>query len=218
MQRKRTAVLVSGNGSNLQALIDAAAAPDFPAEIALVLSNKANAYGLKRAEASGIATRIVAHTDYASREAFDGAMDSILRAEGIELVCLAGFMRLLSPDFVQGWLGRMINIHPSILPAFKGLHTHQRAIEAQVRLHGCSVHFVVPEMDAGPLIVQAAVPVLPEDDEEALAARVLAQEHRIYPQALEWLASNKVQLDAHGHVAFAKPLAPSDCAFISPQW
>ncbi len=164
MARLRTAVLISGRGSNLRALIAACAAPDFPAEIVAVIANRADAGGLAHAAAAGIASRVVPHRDYPSREAFDAALDAALRQAGAELVCLAGFMRLLTAPFVEAWRDRMINIHPSLLPAFPGLRTHERALEAGVRFSGCTVHYVRPEMDLGPIILQAAVPVLPRDD------------------------------------------------------
>lgn len=192
----KVGVLISGRGSNLQALIDAAAAPAFPAEIALVLSNKADAAGLARAADAGIATAVVDHRGFpGDKAAFEAALDARLREAGVELVCLAGFMRLLSPWFVDAWRDRMINIHPSLLPDFRGTHTHARALEAGVAEHGCTVHFVVPELDAGPTILQAKVPVLPGDDEASLSARVLEQEHRIYPQALALVASGAVKLE-----------------------
>ena len=212
--RKRVAVLISGRGSNMSALIDAAKAPGFPAEIALVLSNKPDAPGLERAASEGIATAVVPHKGFSSREDFDRAMHEFLLAAKIEIVCLAGFMRLLSPWFCETWKGRMINVHPALLPSFKGLDTHARALAAGVRLHGATVHFVVPEMDAGAIIAQAAVPVIFNDTEEALGARVLAQEHRIYPMAL--------RLIANGSVAFVDGRAvssldqPAEGALISP--
>jgi phosphoribosylglycinamide formyltransferase-1 len=190
--KKRVAVLISGSGSNLQALIDACAAPDFPAQIALVLSNKPDAYGLVRAQNAGIATRILSHKDFAGRAAFDDAIDTILREHNIELVCLAGFMRLLTPAFVQRWEDKLVNIHPSLLPAFKGTHVHEAVVASGVRFSGCTVHFVRAEMDVGPIILQAVVPVSPEDTAETVAARVLEQEHRIYPQALRLLAEEKL--------------------------
>lgn len=192
--RKRVAVLVSGNGSNLQALIDAARQPDFPAEISLVLSNKDDAYGLTRANEAGIETAIIRHRDHAERADFDAAMHAVLTAAGIELVCLAGFMRVLTADFVEKWQGKMINIHPSLLPSFKGLHTHQSAIDAGVRFAGCTVHFVTVGVDDGPIIAQACVPVSPDDTAETLGKRVLAEEHRIYPQALRWLAEGRLSV------------------------
>ncbi|MGE5514676.1 MAG: phosphoribosylglycinamide formyltransferase [Bacteroidota bacterium] len=193
--KKKVGVLVSGRGSNLQALLDAAADPAFPAEIALVVSNIPGAYALERAERAGVPTLVIPHKQFASREEFDAAMDAALRAAGVHIVCLAGFMRLLTKGFVEGWQGRMINIHPSLLPSFKGLHTHQRAIEAGVKLHGCTVHLVTPELDDGPILVQAAVPVLAGDTADTLGARVLEQEHRAYPLALRLLAEGKVTVD-----------------------
>lgn len=188
MHKKKTAVLISGSGSNLQALIDACAAPEFPAEIIRVISNKAEAYGLTRAQAAGISTQVISHKDYPDRESFDTALHEALVACGAEIVCLAGFMRLLTPGFVEKWQGRMLNIHPSLLPAYKGLHTHRRALEAGETEAGCTVHFVVPEMDAGPILAQARVPIQPGDTESTLAARVLEQEHKIYPEALRQVA------------------------------
>ena len=192
----KVGVLISGRGSNLQALIDACAAPDFPAEIALVLSNKADAYGLERAAMAGVPVAVVSHGDYpGNKQAFEEAMDARLREAGVELVCLAGFMRLLSPWFVDTWRDRLINIHPSLLPSFKGLDTHERAIAAGVRFHGCTVHYVRPEMDEGPILVQAAVPVLPGDDARTLAERVLESEHRIYPQAVRLIAEGRTRVE-----------------------
>lgn len=185
MTKTPIAVLISGSGSNLQALIDACANPDFPARIALVLSNKEDAYGLTRAKNAGIPTHVISHRDYESREAFDDEMDQILCSEGVELICLAGFMRILSDGFVEKWQGKMINIHPSLLPKYKGLHTHQRAIKAGDAEAGCSVHWVVREVDGGEIIAQARVPVLSDDTPESLAARVLAEEHKLYPAALK---------------------------------
>jgi phosphoribosylglycinamide formyltransferase-1 len=195
MTRLKLGVLISGRGSNLQALIDAVAAPDYPAEIALVLSNRPDAQGLARAAAAGLPTAVIDHKRFPDRASFDAELDRTLRGRGIELVCLAGFMRLLTSGFVQTWSDRMINIHPSLLPAFKGLHTHARALAAGVRVVGCTVHFVRPEMDEGPIIVQAAVPVLAGDDEDALAARVLEAEHRCYPLAVRWIAEGRVRID-----------------------
>jgi phosphoribosylglycinamide formyltransferase-1 len=192
--RKRTAVLISGRGSNLQALIDAASEPAFPAEIALVVSNIPEAQGLMRAKACGVAVRTIPHRAFVSREEFDAAMDAALREHGIELVCLAGFMRILSDGFVKAWEGRIINIHPSLLPAFKGTEVHRRVLEAGVRVTGCTVHFVVPELDSGPIIAQAAVPVLTGDTEDSIAARTLAAEHRLYPLALKLIAEGSARL------------------------
>jgi phosphoribosylglycinamide formyltransferase-1 len=195
VSRKRTAVLISGRGTNMAALIEAAQAPDYPAEIALVLSNRPDALGLDRASAAGIATQVVDHTRFGKdREGFERALDAALSAREIEIVCLAGLMRLLTPWFVRRWENRLINVHPALLPAFKGLDTHARALREGVRLHGATVHFVVPEMDSGPIIAQAAVPVNDGDSEEALAARVLAAEHRIYPLALKLLAAGRLSV------------------------
>jgi phosphoribosylglycinamide formyltransferase-1 len=195
MYRKRVAVLVSGRGSNMAALIEATKAKDYPAEIALVLSNKADAAGLEFARGNGIAIEVVDHTAFGKdRAAFDAAMQAALVKHKIEIVCLAGFMRLLTPGFVAQWPQRMLNIHPSLLPKHKGLHTHQRALESGDVIHGATVHFVTAELDAGPIIVQAAVAVQKDDDEDALAARVLRQEHRIYPMALKLVAEGRVEV------------------------
>ncbi len=199
MGKKRVAVLISGRGSNMAALIAAAGAKDYPAEIVLVVSNRAEAPGLVRAREAGVATAIVDHTRFGEdREAFEAALDGELRARGVDLVCLAGFMRRLTPWFVARWSGRMLNIHPALLPQFKGLDTHRRALQAGVKRHGATVHFVVPEIDSGPIVAQEAVPVLEGDTEETLAARVLAVEHRIYPQALRALAEGRVSLTSSG--------------------
>jgi len=192
--RLRCAVLISGRGSNLEALIHACAEKDFPAEIKLVISNRADAGGLAHAAKAGIASAVVAHRDYASRDTFETALTKVLEAVGIELICLAGFMRLLTAGFVDHWRDRLINIHPSLLPAFPGLDTHARALAEGVRFAGCTVHFVRTEMDHGPIIVQAAVPVLPGDDEHALAARVLSAEHRAYPLALKLIGAGRVKV------------------------
>ncbi len=194
MTRKATAVLISGRGSNLQALIDATKDAAFPARIVRVISNVWDAGGLKRAEAAGIATSVIDHRAFKSRAAFEAALDQALRADGIEIVCLAGFMRLLTASFVEGWHDKLINIHPSLLPAFPGLDTHARALKSGVRFAGCTVHYVRPTMDEGPIIVQAAVPVLPQDDETALAARVLEAEHKAYPLALRLVAGGKARV------------------------
>lgn len=191
--KKRVAILISGRGSNMAALIDAAKDPAYPAEIVLVLSNIADAGGLERAREAGIATEVVEHKPFGKdRAAFDRAVHAVLERHRIEIVCLAGFLRLLTPWFVERWSGRLINIHPSLLPAFKGLETHARAIAAGATQHGATVHFVVPELDSGPIIAQESVPVLPGDTEETLAARVLAVEHRIYPLALKRVAQGDV--------------------------
>jgi phosphoribosylglycinamide formyltransferase-1 len=193
MPKKRVAILISGRGSNMVALIDAAKADDFPAEIALVVSNDPAAQGLDRARAAGIATAVVDHRPYGKdRAAFERALQAAIEPHKIDLICLAGFMRLLTPWFIAQWDARLLNIHPALLPAFKGLDTHARALAAGAKEHGATVHFVVPEMDSGPIIVQEAVPVLPDDTEASLAARVLAVEHRIYPQALRMVAEGGV--------------------------
>jgi phosphoribosylglycinamide formyltransferase-1 len=192
----RTAILISGRGSNMGALIEAAKAPDYPAQIVLVAANLPEAAGLERARAAGLATASVDHRPFGKdREAFERALDDVLQAHGVELIALAGFMRVLTPWFVARWQGRLLNIHPSLLPEFRGTQTHARALAAGVAEHGCTVHFVVPELDAGPTILQARVPVLPGDDEASLTARVLAQEHLLYPQALALVASGAVHLD-----------------------
>ncbi|MBF0306135.1 MAG: phosphoribosylglycinamide formyltransferase [Alphaproteobacteria bacterium] len=215
MARLKTAVLISGRGSNLQALLDACAEPAFPAEIALVVSNVAGAYGLTRAERAGVPTLVIDHKGFDGRAAFDQAVDQAIRAAGCEAVCLAGFMRLLTPDFVAGWHGRMLNVHPSLLPAFKGLHTHERALEAGVRLHGCSVHFVTADLDAGPIVAQAAVPVLRGDTPDDLGARVLVQEHRIYPLALRLLAEGRLRLSG-GVVEIDDATRAPESALVNP--
>lgn len=184
MTKAPVAVLISGSGSNLQALIDAAKAPDYPAKIVLVISNKDDAHGLVRARNAGIPTLVVRHKDFPDREAFDAALHEALTQSGARYVCLAGFMRILTAGFVEKWQGIMINIHPSLLPAFKGTHTHEAALKAGVKIHGCTVHHVVPEMDSGSAIIQAAVRVLAHDTPESLGARVLEAEHVIYPLAL----------------------------------
>jgi phosphoribosylglycinamide formyltransferase-1 len=206
MVRLKLGVLISGRGSNLQALIDAAADPSFPAEIAIVISNKADALGLVRAAEAGIATRVIPHREFPNRAAFDAALDTSLRDAGVELVCLAGFMRLLTPGFAQLWHDRLINIHPSLLPAFKGLSPHADALAAGVRFSGCTVHYVRPEMDAGPIILQAAVPVLEGDSEDDLAARILTAEHRSYPLAVRLIAEGRVRVaDERVFIAGAVP-------------
>ncbi|RWF61772.1 MAG: phosphoribosylglycinamide formyltransferase [Mesorhizobium sp.] len=193
--RKRTVVLISGRGSNMTALIAAASNLDFPAEIVGVISDRANAAGLGIAAARGIATKVISPADYTSKEAYDGAIDAALVSFGAEIVALAGYMRILGARFVEKWLGRMINIHPALLPAFKGLDTHARAIRAGIRIHGCTVHFVTLDMDDGPIIAQAAVPVMVGDNEDMLAARVLKAEHRLYPLALGLVAEGKARME-----------------------
>lgn len=212
--RKRTAVLISGRGTNLQALIDAAKDPAYPAEIALVLSNNADAAGLARADEAGIATQIVSHRGHATREAFDAKLHEALVATRIDIVCLAGFMRILSDEFVRRWEGRLVNIHPSLLPAFKGMGVHARVLEAGVRISGCTVHFVIPELDSGAILAQATVSVFPDDTEQSLAARTLAAEHKLYPLALGLLAAGKVRLE-NGRAVFTS-MAANDAVLINP--
>ena len=194
--KRRVAILISGRGSNMSALIEAASADGFPAEIALVLSNKAAAGGLEVARSHGIATEVIESAPFGKdREAFERAMQDCLTRHDIELVCLAGFLRLLTPWFVSQWDGRMINIHPALLPSYRGLHTHERALADGVKIHGATVHFVVPEMDAGPIIMQGAVAVRDDDTPDTLAARVLAVEHQIYPDALRLVASGGTRIE-----------------------
>ena len=207
--RRRVAILISGRGSNMAALIEAARDPSYPAEISLVLSNRPGAAGLATAEAAGIATRVVDHTAFPDRTSFDSAMQRELEAAEISIVCLAGFMRILTPGFIEAWAGRMLNMHPSLLPAFKGLHPHRQALQAGVATHGCTVHFVVPELDSGPTVIQAEVPILPGDTEDVLAARVLAEEHRLYPVGLAMLARGEVSLDGRVPLADCTPKASS---------
>jgi phosphoribosylglycinamide formyltransferase-1 len=195
---KSIVILISGRGSNMQAILRAG----IDVRIAAVLSNDSSAAGLASARAAGIETVALDHHAFPDRSAFDAELAARIERYSPDWVVLAGFMRILTDDFIRRFAGRIVNIHPSLLPAFPGLHTHRRALQAGVRIHGCSVHFVTPQLDAGPIIIQAAVPVLPADDEETLAARVLEQEHRIYPQALRWLANGLVSLDANGHVRF----------------
>lgn len=191
---KNIVILISGRGSNMEALITARDKDELPVNIAAVISNKADAKGLETAAKAGIATRVLEHKAFASREAFDTALQALIDEFAPDLVVLAGFMRILTPAFVRHYEGRMFNIHPSLLPAFPGLHTHQRALAEGVRIHGCTVHFVTAELDHGPVVIQAAVPVLADDDEDRLAARVLQEEHRIYPQAVRWFAEGRLHL------------------------
>ena len=209
MARKRVAILISGRGSNMVALIEAAKDTGYPAEIVVVVSNDPAAEGLKRAAASGIATAVVDHKKFGKdREAFERALQDELQARNIELVCLAGFMRILTPWFVRQWEGRLLNIHPALLPEFKGLDTHARALAAGAKQHGATVHFVVPEMDSGPIVAQAAVPVRADDSEATLAARVLEVEHQIYPQALRWVAEGRVRIDGGRCLIDGEPIKP----------
>lgn len=195
MARKRVAVLFSGRGSNMAALVEAAKDKSYPAEIVLAVSNRPDAAGVAYARKAGIATTIIDHTDYGKdRQAFERALQAVLEGSGVEIVCLAGFMRLFTPWFISRWQGRMLNIHPALLPAFKGLHTHEQALAAGAKTHGATVHFVTADMDAGPIVCQAAVPVRADDSADTLAARVLAVEHQIYPLALKWLAEGSLRV------------------------
>jgi len=215
VSRRRVGVLVSGRGSNLQALLDAAAG-DYPAEIALVLSNVPDVMALQRAARAGVACGVVRHRDFPDRETFERRLDERLREAGVELVAQAGFMRILTPWFVERWRDRLINIHPSLLPAFPGLDTHARALAAGVKLHGCSVHFVRTVVDEGPIIGQAAVPVLPEDDPDRLAARVLTAEHRLYPACLALVASGQATVEGDRVRLTAGASQPIDAMLQNP--
>jgi phosphoribosylglycinamide formyltransferase-1 len=195
MRKARSAVLISGRGSNMMALVQAARDPAYPAEIACVVSNRADAPGLDFAATHGIPAKVIDHKAYGTREDFEAALDGYLRSIGVEIIALAGFMRVLTAGFIAGWEGRMINIHPSLLPAHKGLHTHERALAEGAAVHGCSVHLVTPELDGGPVLMQAEVPVLPGDTPESLAARVLIEEHKLYPRALAMLAGSLARKD-----------------------
>ncbi len=201
----RLVVLISGSGSNLQAIIDACAA-DLPARVVAVISNEAKAYGLERARRAGIETRVLDHRSYNGRDAYDAALRESIDGFDPDLVVLAGFMRILSDAFVAHYRGRMLNIHPALLPAFRGLHTHQRALDAGVTEHGASVHFVTEELDGGPVIIQARVPVQAGDDAERLAARVLEQEHRIYPRAIQWYAEGRIHMNSAQVIMDGTPL------------
>lgn len=188
-------VLISGRGSNLRALIESCNSPGYPAEIALVIANRPVAEGLDYAAQAGIPTQVIDHAGFENRESFDTALDQTLRQAGVELVCLAGFMRLLTPGFVEAWRDALVNIHPSLLPSFRGLHSHREALRAGVRITGCTVHYVRAQTDTGPILVQAAVPVLADDDENSLAARVLAAEHQCYPLAVRLIAEGRVGVE-----------------------
>lgn len=210
--RKRVAVLISGRGSNMMSLVESARAPDYPAEVISVISNRPQAAGLAWAEKQGIPAAAIDHTKFASRADFDAALDERLIADDPDIIACAGFMRLMTPAFVTKWQDRMINIHPSLLPLFKGLHTHQRAIDAGMLISGCTVHAVRPEMDEGPILGQAAVPILPGDTAETLSQRVLAAEHKLYPQVLALLASHQISI-ADGKVKFPEQLNQNQVLF-----
>ena len=204
--KRRTAILISGRGSNMDALIAASRDPEFPARIELVVSNRPDAAGLAVARGAGLRAEAIDHRDFGGdRAAHEAAIDAVLRSAGIGIVCLAGYMRLLSPVLVDAWQGRMLNIHPSLLPSFPGLRTHARALEAGVKLHGCTVHLVTREMDSGPVLAQAAVPVLPGDSEAVLAARVLRQEHALYPAALAAFAAGRPGAAPDAGMCLANP-------------
>ncbi len=215
-EKLRLAVLISGRGSNLQAILDEFGphVASSPIEIVLVLSNRPDAAGLARAEKAGVPTAIIDHKQFADRASFDAAMDAKIRSTGAHFIALAGFMRLLTDGFINAWRDRMINIHPAILPALKGLHTHERAIKRGLKLHGCTVHFVRPEMDTGPIIAQAAVPVLTGDTPDLLADRVLAAEHRLYPHALRLIAAGKVRVE--GEIAVIADAGDPAAFLINP--
>ena len=215
MTRKRIGVLISGRGSNLGALIEACKAPDYPAKIVLVISNLPSAQGLLRAESALIPALVINHKDFATREGFDAALDTALNEAGVELLCNAGFMRLHSEGFVARWRNRHLNVHPSLLPAFRGLHSHARVLEAGATITGCTVHFVRPEMDTGPIVAQAAVPVLPDDTPESLGARVLDAEHRLYPHALKLVALGEVCVEDE-HVVRTTQITPQPPLFSPP--
>jgi phosphoribosylglycinamide formyltransferase-1 len=213
--RLRVGILISGRGSNMAALVEAAKAADYPAEIAIVVSNVADAEGLRTAEDAGIATARISHKDHADRETFDRAVSAELERHGVELVALAGFMRIQSPWFPTRWKDRIVNIHPSLLPAFKGLRVQQQALDAGVRISGCTVHFVTPDLDSGPIIAQAAVPVMAGDTADTLAARILRQEHRLYPLVVRWLGERRVTV-ADGRVS-VRGVAPEATLLFSPE-
>lgn len=217
MAKLRVGVLISGRGSNLKALLDTCLTPGFPAEIVAVISNRPDAAGLKHAQAVGVAAIGLDHKKYDSREAFDDALHDALRMAGVEFICLAGYLRLLTEGFIARWPDRIINIHPSLLPAFRGLHAHEQALAAGVKLAGCTVHIVRPEVDSGPIIAQAAVPVLDADDVDSLSARVLEAEHKLYPLALKLIAEQRVRIA--GDKAFIDGMVDDDTAagqLISP--
>jgi phosphoribosylglycinamide formyltransferase 1 len=213
-KKKRTAILISGRGSNMRSLVEAARTADYPAEIVVVVSNRPNAAGVAWAVEQGLPTVVIDHKSYATRAGFERALQSALDTHDVELVALAGFMRLMTPEFVEHWRDRMINIHPSLLPSFKGLNTHEQAIAAGVRIAGCTVHFVRAEMDDGPIIAQAAIPVLGSDTPETLAARILKVEHRVYPAALRLVAAGEACCDGE-KVVISSQVSEADC-LVSP--
>ncbi|EEO27364.1 phosphoribosylglycinamide formyltransferase [Oxalobacter paraformigenes] len=206
---KNIVILISGRGSNMEAIVRAFNLEKWSARLCAVISNRADAAGLAFAEKEGIPTRVVSHKDYSDRKSYDAALQAVIDKYRPDLVILAGFMRILTTGFVEHYTGRLINIHPSLLPVFRGLHTHRQALDAGVRVHGATVHFVTPELDGGPVIAQAVVPVLPEDSEDSLADRVLEQEHRLYPRVVRWIVEEKVKLTPEGRVRLADEVAGS---------
>lgn len=200
-ERRKTGILISGRGSNMQALVRAAQSPDYPADITVVIANRADAKGLDFAKAQGIKTEVIDHKAYGSREEFDAALDTALKRHGVELVALAGFMRIMTQGLIEEWRDRMINVHPALLPAYKGLHTHERALADGARRHGATVHFVRHDVDSGPIIAQARVPVLKSDTVDTLSSRVLDAEHKIYPKALALVASGAVRVEGEKIIA-----------------
>jgi len=215
MAKLRLAVMISGSGTNLQALIDACADADFPAEIQIVISNRPDAKGLERAVNAGIKTALFDHKAYEDRESFEDAIHECLKENNTQLVCLAGFMRILNPEFVNRWRDRMINIHPSLLPSYKGLHTHARAIEDGVRFGGCTIHYVRPEMDNGPILMQTAVPIAADETPDSLASKILAYEHQMYPAAVRMIAENRVRVS--GNKVIFSDTDLGEAGIISPQ-
>jgi phosphoribosylglycinamide formyltransferase 1 len=213
--KKRVGILISGRGSNMMALVEAARAPDYPAEVVAIISNRPKAPGIAWAEAQGLPTWVIDHKSFPSREAFDEAVDAQLTQTRVDLVALAGFMRIQSVGFVRKWLGRQLNIHPALLPLFRGLHPHKQALDAGVRISGCTVHFVTEETDSGPIVAQASVPVLDTDTPESLEARVLAAEHRLYPYALALVASGRARIE--GNRVRIAAAGQADGCLLSPQ-
>jgi phosphoribosylglycinamide formyltransferase-1 len=213
----KVGILISGRGSNMAALIEAAAAPDYPAEIVCVISNKADAAGLKTAAEAGIPTVALPHRAYPDRESFDRDVSAALEKHGVQLVVMAGFMRIFSPWFPQHWAGRIINIHPSLLPSFVGLRVQRQALDAGARISGCTVHFVIPDLDAGPIIAQAAVPVLADDTEDTLTARILRQEHRLYPMVVRWFGEGRVVASPNGGKVAVEGVPPGGTLLFSPE-
>ena len=216
MSKLKVAVLISGRGTNMGALARATMDPDFPAEIALVISNRPNVAGIDLAMEHDLPYAVIDHDDFDTREAHEAAMTEALNAVGVELVCLAGYMRILTESFIKAWRGKILNIHPSLLPAFRGVDTHERALERGVRVHGCTVHFVNAELDDGPIVLQAVVPVLPGDDADSLSERVLVAEHEVYPRALELIANRKIRWSGDSSVQDIN-VSAEDVLLIDPE-